>query len=149
MLVETNIRRKRSDVLQKSEDLVNVATGRLNWLRHSLYSYWNPDYAAQTKGADSNADTAGAIRFHTKYKLIMDKRWWIWNMPSHCYPPCALGCMVDSEAKPRMLEFHRLQHVAQQRSTHGEEWYQEQIHKVLMEEKEANSTSVVEFRTRM
>ena len=91
MLVETNIRRKRSDVLQKSEDLANVATGRLDWLRHSLYSYWNPDYAAQTEGADSNADTAGAIRFHTKYKLIMDKQWWIWNIAFALLPAVCIG----------------------------------------------------------
>ena len=147
MLVETNIRRKRSDVLQQSEDLVNVATGRLDWLRHSLYSYWNPDYATQQNTGD-NSNAAGAIRVHTKYKLIMDRRWWIWNIAFALLPAVCIGLYCEFRAKPRMLEFHRLQQVAQQRSTHGEEWYQEQMHKVLVEEKETNSTSVVEFFTR-
>jgi hypothetical protein len=119
LLQETNrvAASTNSERLRKlgSNKLLQLAQSRVSWLRDQLYSYWNPTYTtAVPKIAQSEAtstspsiDSRPTTRQFNKSTLVMDERWWFWNVLFALTPAIGIALYCELRGKFVMREFHR------------------------------------------
>jgi hypothetical protein len=82
---------ERNTAARKPTVLLDAAQGRLSWLRKQVYTYWNPDYRPVKQG------------------LVMDARWWRWNLLLMAMPSILLAVYCEIRAKHLVHEFNNLQ----------------------------------------
>jgi hypothetical protein len=106
-----------------AQDLLEVATSRLTYVRQSIYQYWNPDYHHNNNNNTSTASPSPPRQVRT-YKtglVVMDTRWWIWNILFSLLPAAIITIYCELRGKHLMYAFHHRLEVEQLQQILGEE----------------------------
>lgn len=121
-LVERNqtvqVRRQNRDP-QTVNQLVNVATQRLSWLKTKVYQHWNPDYqpasnmAGAEKTAGSTINVAKELARRKRPVVVMNGRWWFWNLAFALLPAVVISIYCEFRVKPVMIDFYARQEASQ------------------------------------
>jgi hypothetical protein len=102
--------------------MVDLARGRINWIKNRAMLYWNPDYREETdlvvqqriRGNNDNVNPQQQQQQRRfTHTTILDERWWIWNILLALSPATVLVLYCEFIGKPNMLDFHKRQALAQ------------------------------------
>jgi hypothetical protein len=98
--------------------MLDLAQSRLSWARNQLYQYWNPDWKNQgTAGGDGTA--AG---LSPQPLVIMDGRWWRWNIAFALLPAILIGTYCEFRGQYLMYNYHQEQELCNLRRLMGDEF---------------------------
>ena len=119
-LVETNQLAPAPPMAQQLNDLLDVATGRLTWLRDTVFRTWNPDYKSSSSSSSSPSQQQQLQLESSETSLPkqevqrppwrppdMDARWWFWNLVWALFPAVFIALYCEFRGKPRMLAYQR------------------------------------------
>lgn len=124
LLVQTNRRRTVPPTLFNApNELIEVAQGRLAWVRNKMYTYWNPDYKEGSSDLASASAEQMSIRRPTKPGLVMDARWWMLNLLFALLPACTIAIYCEFRGKDVVRDFQRSQRLIELRKVLGDEKY--------------------------
>jgi hypothetical protein len=121
LLVETNrviTTRNSNNLPRVGNKLLKVAQSRVSWLRHQLYTYWNPTYQYQYQPENGSAIESGesgiplTVR-QFKQGALMDGRWWFWNVAWALTPALLIAVYCETRGKAAMRDFHRSQELVE------------------------------------
>ena len=110
-----------------AQDLLDVATSRMTYVRQSIYQYWNPDYNNNNNNTNSDTSTASStspprqVRTYKTGLVVMDTRWWIWNILFSLLPAAIITIYCEFRGKHQMYAFHHRLEVEQLQQILGED----------------------------
>lgn len=87
----------------QSADLLDLAKGRVTWVQTKMYEFWNPDHVVPA--ATSNA-TASAKNRPVKNDVVMDLRWWGWNIAFAILPAALIGFYCEFRGQYLMHDYY-------------------------------------------
>lgn len=122
----------RGGVIRQSKRMLEMAEGRLTWIRDRLYKFWNPDYGSPDP-SHPQSDQRQPQR-PKKQATVMDGRWWFWNIVLAVSPAAFIGLYCEFRAKPRMIAYHRRNALEEMEEAFGKEFVEEHG-EALLEEK--------------
>ena len=124
-------------VVAPAKDLLDLAQSRMSYVRNSLYQYWNPDYnnnshshnhaevVHNTTTTWSSPGTATSppsqVRTYKAGLVIMDTRWWVWNVLFALLPATVITIYCELRGKHLMYAYHHQLEVDQIRQVMGED----------------------------
>ena len=76
-----------------TKKLMSLAQGRMSYLRDQLYAYWNPDYKK----------TGEKLSAPPRTELVMDERWWFWNIAFALLPSALIALYCQFVIQPQMV----------------------------------------------
>jgi hypothetical protein len=113
-------------------ELLDLAQSRFTWLRSKVYQHWNPDYS---EDPNQTSEGEGMKRQYKTGLVVMDTRWWVWNILFALLPAIVIALYCEFRGKPMMYEFHRNQELAQLKLMLGENEYTEQLGNAIIDAK--------------
>ena len=120
-VVERNQRPVRLGDTPSVDQLTTRAAERLTWLRTKLYQHWNPDY--RPSDAVPQLDESGALKVVPRRKqprgVVMNGRWWFWNICFALLPAALLAIYCEFRVKPIMIA-HYAREKQRTRKKYGE-----------------------------
>ena len=99
----------------------------MTYVRQSIYQYWNPDYNNNNNNTNSDTSTASStspprqVRTYKTGLVVMDTRWWIWNILFSLLPAAIITIYCEFRGKHQMYAFHHRLEVEQLQQILGEE----------------------------
>lgn len=140
LLLEHNLRVAKP-MRETVDDLVERAHHRLEWARAKLFQYWNPDWTKEVGGIATTAATATVARKPRRpVSVIMDARWWFWNLAFAALPSALLFVYCEFRGQYLMYEFHRERELEQMKKLLGEDYVEQHQHELV----EPPPTNIVE-----
>lgn len=130
LLRETNLVDRKS-LLDREfvSEMVDLARGRIHWIKNRVMLFWNPDYREETDlvvsrlpGKNDGHPQQQQQRRRFTHTTILDERWWIWNIVLALSPALLIALFCEFIGKPSMLEFHKRQALAQIQIAMGEDY---------------------------
>jgi hypothetical protein len=154
---------KNKSLAERGGELLDVAESRINWLRSKVFSVWNSSYGESTATADgvaaaaSTSNNAGAaaatttpsantvvlqerIKNFRQYEVVMDFRWWVWNLAFAVMPAVVIFLYCELYGKHAMYAYHQKVELAQMKRAMGEEWCDKYAAQILQVQKERDHT---------
>lgn len=127
LLIDTNRVAPRKSLQETGNELLQVAQGRISWLRNRLFTHWNPDY----KEGDAAAALNSQIR-KFKHGAVMDGRWWMWNIAFALLPAMSIAAYCEFRGKRIQQNFHRRLELHQLKAAVGDnDWSVEKANAML------------------
>jgi hypothetical protein len=124
-VVPTNLFQNSVLSVAPAAELLDLARSRFSWIRTKVFQHWNPDYSEDPKVTSNNndetADRQGMIRQYKPGLVIMDFRWWVWNIWFSLLPAFVIAAYCELRAKHLMYDYHRQQELAQLKVILGED----------------------------
>lgn len=111
-LVETNqLQQNVLPTRNQADDLVDLARSRVSWVQSKMYEFWNPDHvpASATAESSSSAGTAAvaaAAQRPAKNDVIMDARWWVWNVSYALFPAFVIALYCEFRGQYLMHDYY-------------------------------------------
>lgn len=93
--------------LKKASHLLDLAQSRISYFRDKIYQNWNPDYLQQHSRPN-------------KLDVVMDARWWIWNVAFALLPAILIAVYCEFRGKPLVEEYRKQQMEKQKNRMLGE-----------------------------
>jgi hypothetical protein len=114
-------------------DILDRASHRIQFMKNKLFQFWNPDYGKDVLynrtggvvgvGAKSNnRNTSSLLARPKKPGLLMDDRWWFWNIVFAMVPAIVISLYCELRAKPIMMEYEKIQQKKEMLSLMGPEF---------------------------
>ena len=112
--------RRRDD--KSIQQLVSVATQRMEWLQTTIYRHWNPDYqpdkptmSAESAGGSTSVTEGQKQAPRRRIRVVMDARWWFWNIMFALMPAAVIALYCEFRVHPAMEAFYAEQDQHNQR----------------------------------
>jgi hypothetical protein len=121
-LVETN-KLPRDEIFSKKKmyALLNTAENRIGFIQSRIYSFWNQELLKES------TEAARPL----KPKLVMDTRWWFWNIMYAMLPGLLFALYSELRGKRLMYEFYERQELEQIKNAMGEEFVEANMEKLI------------------
>jgi hypothetical protein len=116
-------------------ELLDLAQSRFTWLRTKVFQHWNSDYSEDPKQVSDEDQSLGMRRQYKTGFVVMDTRWWVWNILFALLPAIIIALYCELRGKHLMHDFHRRQELAQLRQILGEDEFTEERGNAIIDAK--------------
>jgi hypothetical protein len=103
VLLETNQLPTDAFSRQKASQLLELAQSRLSFFRNKIYQNWNPDYLSLQHKRPNKLD------------VVMDARWWTWNIAFALLPAVLIAAFCELRGKPLVEKYRKQQRERQEK----------------------------------
>ena len=90
---------------KKASHLLELAQSRLSFFRNKIYQNWNPEYLQQQQ-QDKRPN---------KLDVVMDARWWTWNIAFALLPAVLIATFCELRGKPLVEKYRKQQRERQEK----------------------------------
>lgn len=122
VLVEKNELTAAEFSHKKASHLLDLAQSRLSFFRNKVYQNWNPDYMQQHKRPN-------------KLDVIMDARWWTWNIAFALLPAVLIATFCELRGKPLVEKYRKEQKERQEKQLFSSDHLTSENNKASSEDK--------------
>jgi hypothetical protein len=98
--------------------MLDLAQSRLAWARDQIFQYWNPDWKIQSTSRGAGT----AERLPSQQLVVMDGRWWRWNVAFALLPAFLIGTYCEFRGQYLMYKYHQEQELRNLRRLMGDDF---------------------------
>ena len=100
-------------------EMYSVAQNRLSFVKDKLYTHWNPDYSP----SDARP---------MKHDLVMDGRWWFWNVLWAMVPALVIAFVCEVGFRGTVEEYRQNMEISMARKKYGDQYVEAHMDEFLV-----------------